>query len=173
MPMPNRLGAHIVWRHATDSGDDTTLSLVGDTTQLEHGKLYYWAVIGYEDPPYGASAMEWSWFTVDTSLIGITENDVALVEYQNIELLQNIPNPFTKNTEIAYHVQRRVPSVELKMYDATGRLIRQWDDKTIRLSDHVIWDGIDMNGKNVPAGIYFYTLEIPDYSQVKKLTLLR
>jgi hypothetical protein len=170
MPMPNLLGEHIVWRHATSSGNDTTLSMNGDPTQLEHGTQYYWAVIGYEDPPYGASAIEWSWFTVDTSLIGITENDVVL---ENIELLQNIPNPFSKNTVIVYHLQHGMPNIELTIYDATGRIVRQWDDTMLRQSDHVIWDGTDMKGKKVPSGIYFYTLEISDYRQVKKLLLLR
>lgn len=173
MPMPDNLGEHIVWRAATASGNDTTLSMSDDSTQLEHGESYYWAVVSYEDPPYGAGAMEWSWFTVDTSLVGTEENDVELVDYQNIELLQNVPNPFTENTEIAYHVQRGMSSVELTIYDATGRLIRQWDDKTIRQSDHVIWDGTDMNGRKVSSGIYFYQLETPDCSRIKKLTVLR
>jgi probable HAF family extracellular repeat protein len=83
------------------------------------------------------------------------------------------PNPFAENTTIKFNLGHSTGITELHVCDATGRLIRQWDDKTIRQSDHVIWDGTDNSGKKVPAGIYFFRLSVGGIgSSIKKIIKL-
>ena len=102
MPMPGNLGENIVWRQTTASGNDTTLSMSGDTIQLEHGKSYYWALVAHDDPPLPlfAGSMEWAQFVVDTAYQGIAET--GLICNQIIQLLRNYPNPFRDKTVIEY-----------------------------------------------------------------------
>ena len=39
---------------------------------------------------------------------------------------------------------------------------------------HVMWDGMDENGKSVTSGIYFYRLkEGTNFSQTKRMLLLK
>jgi flagellar hook assembly protein FlgD len=35
------------------------------------------------------------------------------------------------------------------------------------------WDGKDNSGRQVPSGIYFYTLKTKNYNRTKKLVLLK
>ena len=174
MPMPSILGEHIVWRAETSS--DTVLSMSGSSTYLEQGKSYYWALISYSDTLDGLSAMEWASFTADTSYQVIEE--FALTDYQNLQLLQISPNPFIQTTEIRYQITDgryglTDSRIELRIYDIGGRLIRRFDDKTLRLCDQIIWDGTSDNGKKVSSGIYFCKLETAGFSRIEKLILLR
>ena len=61
----------------------------------------------------------------------------------------------------------------MRIYDATGRMVRQWDYSTIGLSDHVIWDGTDNMGRKLPQGVYFVKLESSRIKAIKKVILLR
>lgn len=69
-----------------------------------------------------------------------------------------IPNPFSEKTDIWYSIAHSSALGGLKIYDVTGRCVKQFDRKTIRLSDHVVWDGTDESGKALPSGIYFIRL---------------
>jgi hypothetical protein len=88
------------------------------------------------------------------------------------------PNPFKQIMVINYQIPQEVDSrqksaVSLKIYDITGRVVRQYDDKTIRRSDQILWNGCDDAGRTVPAGVYFVKLQTENYSVVRKAILLR
>ncbi len=101
--------------------------------------------------------------------------------------LEVYPNPFTTKLDIRYEIPDTryeltngpisdisyLTSHSIKIYDATGRLIRQWDYQTIRLSDQIVWSGDDDSGRKVPAGVYFVRLESEGFKQVEKVILLR
>ncbi len=61
----------------------------------------------------------------------------------------------------------------LTIYNATGRMIKQWDHTTIQQSNHISWDGTDNAGKKLPAGIYFVQLGNDESRENEKLILLR
>jgi hypothetical protein len=69
--------------------------------------------------------------------------------------LEVFPNPFSKLTYIKFQAPSSKSQVTLSIYDVSGRMVRQFDYKTIRLSDQVIWDGGDEVGRVVPVGVYF------------------
>jgi len=101
--------------------------------------------------------------------------------------LQIYPNPFSKKLDIRWRIaDRRLqitdrqlsaignqPSVSLKIYDAGGRLVRQWDYQTIRLSDQILWHGDDNFGRKLPSGIYFCELAAGNHRLTKKMILCR
>ena len=130
----------------------------------------------------GMNANDIAWWESD--LAGI-EEDALYSTRDGLPLLQVQPNPFTKKTEIRY----RIPDngyqitdnsvVDLDIYDASGRLVRQFDHKTIGLSDYITWDGKDNAGERVCGGIYFLRLvvtpvrEAGNYSTTEKLLLIK
>ncbi len=61
----------------------------------------------------------------------------------------------------------------IKIYDATGRLVRQWDYPTIRLSDQVIWHADDEQNRSVAQGVYFIQIKRENYSQTEKVVVVR
>ncbi len=107
--------------------------------------------------------------------------DVSLMDSENskpgdFSLAQNYPNPFNPATSIQYTVgSRRIPiHTTLKVYDVLGRLTRTLVDEPETSGIHeIIWDGNDENGKEVASGIYFCRLTAGDFSETKKMLLLR
>jgi hypothetical protein len=90
--------------------------------------------------------------------------------------LEVYPNPFTQMTDIRYEItdeKHSMKDIELKIYDVTSRLVRQFDHKTIRLSDYITWFGDDDSGREVPAGVYFVRMTSATWTQTIPLILVR
>jgi hypothetical protein len=93
-------------------------------------------------------------------------------------LFQNYPNPFNPATTIRFKVEgerSKVPHpVTLKVYNILGQLVRTLvDEEKSPGSYQVIWDGKDQSGEEVSSGIYFYKLKAEDYTETKKMILLK
>lgn len=84
--------------------------------------------------------------------------------------LQVYPNPFTTETDIRYQIPDN-SIADIKIYDIAGRIVRQFDYATIRLFDHIVWDGCSSSGTKVAAGVYFCELKVGIESQVRKIIL--
>ena len=90
--------------------------------------------------------------------------------------LQVSPNPFRNFTRIRYSIldtRYLIENTTLRIFDATGRLVRQWDDPTTKLSDHVIWDGTDEFNRQLASGVYFVKFTADGSSTARKVLLIR
>ncbi len=84
---------------------------------------------------------------------------------QDFVLYQNYPNPFNPRTEISFYLRRKA-LVELKVYDARGRLVRRLAAGMMPPGLHRLdWNATDDSGRGVPSGTYFYVLEIKEQVQ--------
>ena len=108
---------------------------------------------------------------------GIAEDDKGLAGLPMKTMLNTLyPNPFRRMTAIRYQIgvdSRQKSVASLKIYDVSGRMIRQWDYSTMGQSDHIVWDGTDQNNRKVSAGVYFVRFEAGDYNKTEKAILLR
>lgn len=91
----------------------------------------------------------------------------------SFELFQNYPNPFNPTTNIRFSLPRS-GHVRLDIYNILGRRVRTLVDEAL-LAGHklVTWDGKDENGNDVSSGIYFYRLQTGNFSQARKMILLK
>jgi hypothetical protein len=100
------------------------------------------------------------------------ETDVKVP--RGFSLSQNYPNPFNAGTHIPYEVPEEGSSIQLRLYDIRGALVRilaeGWHIPG-RYETH--WDGRSESGKTMGSGAYFYRMTDGDQSLVKKLLLLR
>jgi hypothetical protein len=89
-------------------------------------------------------------------------------------LYQNEPNPFNPNTRIRFSLQR-TSRVALTIHSVAGQRVRTLIDGLMPGStEHVvIWDGDDDLHQPVASGVYFYKLQTPAYSDMRKMTLVR
>ena len=93
-------------------------------------------------------------------------------------VLQNYPNPFNPETWIPYQLNQE-SEVSLSIYSSDGQLVRRIElglktAGNYQTSDRSIyWDGRNTNGEQVSSGIYFYRLETSDYSQTRKMVILK
>jgi hypothetical protein len=92
--------------------------------------------------------------------------------YSNF-LFQNAPNPFLSSTRIAFSTKEE-GHVRLIVFDARGRMVRMLVDGIRKPSRYVEeWDGRDDSGGRLSSGTYFYLLELPGWSDSRKMTLVR
>lgn len=92
---------------------------------------------------------------------------------EHFSLSQNYPNPFNPRTSICYALPRDV-HVRLSVYNVLGRKVAQLVDEP-QMSGYktVWWDGTDQHGDQVASGVYFYRLEAEEFSEVRKMMLVK
>ena len=93
-------------------------------------------------------------------------------------LLQNYPNPFNPETWIPFELNQDA-EVLIKIYDVTGHSVRTlpvgfqpagiYSSRT----KAAYWDGKTETGETVASGIYFYNITIGDYSQTRRMVILK
>ncbi len=92
---------------------------------------------------------------------------------QKFSLFQNYPNPFNARTVISFELSQPA-DVELVVYNTLGERV------TTLLSAHreagrhvVVWDGVQADNQPVASGMYFYRLSAGDFTQSRKMMLLK
>jgi len=96
----------------------------------------------------------------------IIEAEVAVPKHY--ELSQNYPNPFNPNTVISYSVST-ASNVTLMVYNSLGQTIKVLEFGFKNAGNY----SINFNASDLPSGIYFYKLEAGQFSQIKKMILLK
>jgi hypothetical protein len=83
-------------------------------------------------------------------------------------LYQNYPNPFNPVTQIRYEIPKQ-ELVSLKVFDLLGR-------EVATLVNEVKQAGIytyDFNGSDLSSGVYYYKIKAGDFSDVKRMILIK
>ena len=91
-----------------------------------------------------------------------------------ILLGQNFPNPFNPSTTIHFTIEEQARA-ELAVFDAAGAHVRQLiNGRTMSQGVHQIpWNGRDDLGHGVPAGVYFYRLKVGNFSETRRMVLIK
>jgi len=105
----------------------------------------------------------------------------------SFQLFGTYPNPFNQQTVIRFQVsgvrfqgsgvREQVlggARVTLQIYNILGQLVVTLIDEEKQPGEYrVIWNGKDIKGNDVPSGLYFYRMHAGDFTDVKKMILLR
>ncbi len=83
-------------------------------------------------------------------------------------LFQNYPNPFNPTTTIFFDLPERA-KVKLTIYDALGRKVEGLLDDELDAGTY----RTRLDGSRFSSGVYFYRLSAGNFTQVKKLILLK
>ncbi len=98
--------------------------------------------------------------------VGIGDDDHPIVTSYRLE--QNYPNPFNPSTTIAFALPNP-GQVKLAVYDITGKLVDTIVEQPFSAGEHQVkWEA-----GNIPSGVYFYQLETKNFTQTRKLMLLK
>jgi photosystem II stability/assembly factor-like uncharacterized protein len=84
------------------------------------------------------------------------------------ELGQNYPNPFNPSTTFSYDLTK-AGMVTLKVYDILGREIATLVNGQKQPGSY----RVTFNGSSLVSGVYFYRLQAGEFSETKKLLLLK
>ncbi len=131
-----------------------------------NSNIYYtWVDFRNGNSDIYAKIVDWNWTKVREDREGNL--------LSSFTLSQNYPNPFNQSTKIEF-ILSHSGFASLNIYNLLGRKIRTLvSDKLTAGYNSVFWDGKDDSGKEVASGIYFYQLKVGDYSNAKKLLLLK
>jgi hypothetical protein len=84
------------------------------------------------------------------------------------ELAQNYPNPFNPSTSISFSIMKP-EFVRLSVYDITGKEISVIVNQQLTSGKY----NIDFNASKFSSGVYFYKISAGDFSNVRKMILIK
>jgi hypothetical protein len=91
----------------------------------------------------------------------------------NYELAQNYPNPFNPSTKIKFAIPsigtRNAMPVQLKVYDILGNEVVTLVNEEMEPGNYEV----EFSAVNLASGIYIYHLYSPEFSDTRKMVLLR
>lgn len=108
----------------------------------------------------------WAQFSPETYTIGIKQ--IASEVPQAFTLKQNYPNPFNPSTKINFSLPK-AGIVTLKVYDITGKEVANLVNQNLSVGTYEY----DFNASNLTSGIYFYTLKTGNFTETKKMMLVK
>ncbi|HEX7319539.1 MAG TPA: T9SS type A sorting domain-containing protein [bacterium] len=98
------------------------------------------------------------------------------------------PNPCSGNLIVKFQIPNSPPPFPsplegedkgggdllcIKIFDASGRLVKSFNHSTFQPFNHIIWSGLDNMGRPVPTGVYFVKLTAGDKAFTQKVVLLK
>lgn len=83
-------------------------------------------------------------------------------------LSQNYPNPFNPNTVIGFQLPV-AGFISIKIYDINGKEVSELVNENLKAGEYKI----NFDGRALPSGIYFYKLAADNFTQTKKMLLVK
>ncbi len=104
--------------------------------------------------------------TTTGGTIGIQQISTTVPDKFYLE--QNYPNPFNPNTVISFQLPA-AGFVKLKVFDLLGREVANLVNENLSAGSYKY----DFNASSLPSGIYFYKLETDNFSETRKMVLVK
>lgn len=107
-----------------------------------------------------------------TVITGNTNNGSAIP--LTYSLSQNYPNPFNPSTKIRFSIPpskgaRGMTNIKLIVYDILGRQVSTLINSQLQPGAYEV----EFNGTDFPSGVYFYKLVADDFTETKKMIMLK
>jgi hypothetical protein len=99
-------------------------------------------------------------------IVKVEPNNTEVPE--KFSLSQNYPNPFNPQTEIHFALPKE-SNVKLVIYDIIGREVAVLADGLYKAGIY----SVNFEGTNIASGIYFYRIEAGDFTESRKMILLK
>ena len=104
---------------------------------------------------------------INSGTTDIKELDSEILPEQFV-LYQNYPNPFNPSTTIKFSIPKS-DFVTLKIYNTLGQEVTQLISQVMNPGSY----SFDWNAGNIAGGVYYYRITVGQYSETKKLILLK
>jgi hypothetical protein len=124
---------------------------------------FFWWYWRQDCVPYTTKPL---WKTLNTCLEN--SNPTEPIVNEKTFRLSNYPNPFNPSTNISFYLPD-AGNVSLKIYDLLGREAATLINDNLNAGNY----SVEWNASNFASGIYFYTLKLANYSETKKMLLVK
>ena len=110
-------------------------------------------------------------------VINLVKDNATAVQATNVNpneyrLYQNYPNPFNPTTDITFSLAQE-SHVQINIYNVIGEKVRTLLNDNLSAGIHQVRFNTGSNGNSLASGVYFYTIETPNYKAVKKMILMK
>jgi hypothetical protein len=142
-------------------GRDSTADTVEIVRNLVAGATYYWRVQSKNVTGYS----DWSASSVVLNVTGVKEEGGIPTQFS---ISQNYPNPFNPTTRIEFALPKRALT-KIVIYDLLGREIQTLINRELEAGYYEF----TVDADNLPSGVYFYRVQSGDFTQTKKMILMK
>jgi photosystem II stability/assembly factor-like uncharacterized protein len=170
------VGYIVGWCHqilkTTNGGLNWFNQISPSTSQLFNDVFFTSENTGYIA---GQHSIEWFGLILKTTTGGETlgiepiSNEIP----EQFNLCQNYPNPFNPSTKIKFDIPRvrtgRDLYVQLVIYDLLGRRVTTLVNEQLQTGTYEV----EFDGTDYPSGVYYYKLIAGEYSETKKMVLVK
>ncbi len=161
-----RLTSNIIVAHNSSSESNYEF----EDSDIEYDITYYYWIESYENSGY--TTFHGPAYTI------VEEGSVTPPAVYDVTALSgNFPNPFNPETEIHFSIkgtEGEMVDASLVIYNIKGQRVKElFSQHQATERDKVVWHGTDDSGKPVASGVYFYRLKTADYSEIRKMMLLK
>jgi hypothetical protein len=171
---PENLVGFRIYRNYEGYGEMILPNILSSTVQLIYGeniismKKIYNISDEYIESPF-SNTIYVNGTTNENEIITLTKNTI---------LHNNYPNPFNPSTTIQFTVGNELLSKEsfisIDIFNIKGQRVKTLISGYYPTGTHsVVWNGDDINGKQVSSGLYFYRMIKDDFSSIKKMILMK
>jgi Secretion system C-terminal sorting domain len=115
---------------------------------------------GFKNP-----SRKWDSVMVDLIVTNVGENTTTPTSYK---LYNNFPNPFNPSTTLKYSIPE-ASFTTLKVFNAVGSVVATLVNELKSAGTYEV----EFNASNLASGIYYYTLSAGNFTQTKKMLLLK
>jgi len=172
-----------VYRGTNNEFDQASLLNDGDPIAGQGTTQYPTDYIYVDTAPVVQNTTYWYWIE-SVATDGESEVHVPItlsIPYEDTPITpdtyglhQNYPNPFNPSTSISFALEED-SDVELIIYNVKGEVIKSIFNNHVYANDitSVVWDGNDVDGKQVSSGVYFYKLITETKEYQRKMLLVK
>jgi hypothetical protein len=105
---------------------------------------------------------------INGNVVEVMPNSTSNMIPSAYSLHQNYPNPFNPNTSIAYDLSE-AGHVTLTVFDVLGREVMTLVNENQTAGSY----SVEFNASTLSSGIYFYQLKVNDFTDMKKMVVMK
>ena len=164
---PNGTSASSIFDYENNHGTGAICATHGTNSEV----VYF--AFGYEAIDNAASCK-----LVMKKILQYFDVDVTATDDPSVNPLQNsiskiYPNPFNPETNIEF-TMGQTANVKISIYNTKGQKVRTLINETRSVGTHTIhWDGKNDKGTGVSSGIYFVNLNSKNFTNNRKIILMK
>jgi len=151
----------IMLKFSFSTGSDTTVKVMNSTNNQLFSFYFYRQPTAVVFDPNNEIVIKTA-----SLVVGIDENEGNLPA--KYELKQNYPNPFNPVTNIEYSIPKN-SEVKLTIYDMTGKEVSVLVNELKQAGKYTV----SFNAMMKASGVYYYKLQAGDFTEVKKMILVK
>ncbi len=132
----------------------------GTYRHITTDRIANWPFIGFAVRNNGAISYKWIFVEGINNLGGEIPNEFSLS--------QNYPNPFNPTTKLKFQMPKS-GLAKLVVYDMIGKEIQTIVNQELSPGTYEV----DFDGSRLSSGVYYYKIQAGDFSETKKMVLIK